>query len=487
MFYYEKKTIRFFISFIIIFFVNCQLKIPLNYYPVYKYNYSSPSLIMRNIIQQKVFANIEIGTPKKTIQLPLKFDSNDFFIVDYKDVKPSSDLFTDIKYYNSSGSSTYGDTDDENYYDGDEFNFGSYKKDIFNFNNKNYEMEFYFPLDYDKSDSGGIGMKLEREDTMSDTTPNKERTFTEKLKKRGLTKGYFWSIFYKSQKYKTEDEATLLIGCLPHEINTDFSYYKNGYFNKNNKRTVKIEMRYLYIENVFDIDFIYGYEGNNQKKLIGGFPFGITDYKEIKLDYQSGGVRGPTNLKKYYHRVFEEYILKGQCFNDTLTKYRTSDSFYYCKNDKNVISKIKSVFPGVNFRSQDLDYNFTLEANDLFIEENGYVYCLLYFPYYVEKNWVMGKPFLKKYQFIINYDEKYISYYRIENKNTETFFGIGVGVFVTVIIITIIIVVIVCGIIFKFCIYDKFIRKKRANELDDADFDYTPKNDSEKNDLNINM
>lgn len=488
MFNYEKNIIKYFISFLIIFLANCQLKIPLNYYPEYKYNYSSPSLIMRNIIKQKVFANIEIGTPKTTIQLPLRFDSNDFYIVDYKDVIISTDLFTDIKYYNSSSSSSFDDTDDYDIYNGGDFEAGEYKKDIFNFNNKNYEIEFYFPQYYMKSDSGGIGMKLIPEDTISDTTPNKERTFFEKLKKRGLTKGYFWSIFYNSPKYKKEDEATLLIGCLPHEINTDFSYYKNGYFNKNNQRTVKIEMRSLYIENIFDIDFIYGYEGSNQKKIINGFPLGITDYKEIKLDYLSGAVRGPTNLKPYYHRVFEEYILKGQCFNNTLTPYKTSESFYYCKNDKNVISKIKSVFPGVNFRSQDLEYNFTLEADDLFIEENGYVYCLLYFSYYKEKNWIMGKPFLKKYQFTINYDEKYISYYRNENKNNETiFFGIGVGVFVTVIILTIIIVAIVCGILFKFCIYDKYVRKKRANELDDADFDYTPKSDNEKNDLNINM
>ena len=265
MFNHEINIIKFYISFIIVFLANCQLKIPLNYYPVYKYNYSSHSLIMRNIIQQKVYANIEIGTPKTTIQLPLRFDSNDFYIVDYYNVIKSSELFSDIKYYNKSGSSSFGDTDDDNIYVGDDFDAGDYKKDIFNFNNKNYEIEFYLPEYYDKSDSGGIGMKLIPEDTMSDTTPNKERTFTEKLKKRGLTKGYFWSIFYNSPKYKMEDEATLLIGCLPHEINPDFSYYKNGYFNKTNQRTVKIERRGQYIQNIFDIDFIFGYEGNNPK------------------------------------------------------------------------------------------------------------------------------------------------------------------------------------------------------------------------------
>ena len=486
MFNYEQNTIRFLISFIILFLVDCQLKIPLKYYPVNKYNTSSPRTIMRDIILQKVFADIEIGTPKATIQLPLKFETNDFFIIDKDNAAKSDELYTDIKYYNSSSSSTFDETDDEyGSYNGDEFDFAYYKKDVFHFNDKKYEIEFYYPYGYSGSESGGIGMKLEPEDTISDTTPTKERTFFEKLKKRGLTKGYFWSIFYNTKTYKKEDEATLLIGCLPHEINTKLGFYQSGYFNKDNHKTVKIEMRGLYIQNIFDIDFIYGYEGTNQKKLINDFPFGITDYKEIKLDYLSGGVRAPTDVKQFYHIVFEEYILKGQCFNETLLP-RNVDIFYYCKNDKNIISKIKSVFPGVNFRSHDLDYNFTLDANDLFIEENGYVYCLLYFSKNREKNWVMGKPFLKKYQFTINYDERYISYYKIENNNNGNS-GIGVGIFVTVIIFTIIIVVIICGVIFKFCLYDKLFRKKRANELDDADFDYSPKNDNEKNSLNINM
>ena len=73
---------------------------------------------------------------------------------------------------------------------------------------------------------------------------------------------------------------------------------------------------------------------------------------------------------------------------------------------------IKSVFPSVNFESNLLMYNFTLDADDLFIEENDYIFCLLYFPQNTfDKTWIMGKPFLKKYLFSINYDQKVISFY----------------------------------------------------------------------------
>ena len=54
---------------------------------------------MKNIIQQKVYANIEIGTPKKTIQIPLNFNSNDFFIVNSGEADFKPDFFSDMKFY----------------------------------------------------------------------------------------------------------------------------------------------------------------------------------------------------------------------------------------------------------------------------------------------------------------------------------------------------------------------------------------------------
>ena len=63
------------------------------------------------------------------------------------------------------------------------------------------------------------------------------------------------------------------------------------------------------IENSFDIDLMYAYKGNDKNKTIEDFPFGYTDYKRIILDYNSGGVRAPYSLKKYFDRVFEEFII----------------------------------------------------------------------------------------------------------------------------------------------------------------------------------
>ena len=396
---------------IIAFFLsNCQIKIPIKYYPVYNYIFSSPPRIMRNIIQQNVYANIEIGVPKSIIQLPLKFDSNEFYIVNYDMIQKDSDKYSDIKVYNSSKSSSF-DISDDIYYVGNDFELATYNKDIFYFNNEKYEMEFYYPLDYRNCDSGGIGMQFLSRNYKEDTSMYKGRTFFDLLKKNDLIQSYHWSIFYNSKENKKEEEGFILIGCFPHDINTELGYYKKGSFKKENLVSVNIVYLGLSMNIVFSIDSIYAYIGKDKTKIIDDYTSELKKYQRIKLDYNCGAVEVPSQLKIYYHKIFEEYISKGECFNDTI-KINKNVTFYYCKKNQKTISKIKSVFPSVNFESNLLMYNFTLDADDLFIEENDYIFCLLYFPQNAfDKTWIMGKPFLKKYLFSINYDQKVISFY----------------------------------------------------------------------------
>ena len=482
----------FFIFCILIISSYSQIKIPLKYYPVNNYDNSSPASRLQNIIQQELYANIEIGTPKRTIQIPLTFDSNDFYIVDisrYND-ESNTNKYRDIKFYDSSSSTTFTFFEGESYdYTGDDFQLGSYTQDIFYFNNKKTEMEFYYPLAPQVSESGGIGLQLLPKSNIPDATPTIERTFLERLKKKNLIQNYYWTIFYNSKGYKKEEEGFILLGCLPHTLDEDLGYYKKGYFNEELKRKVNMPNLNPNIENSFDIDLMYAYKGNDKNKTIEDFPFGYTDYKRIILDYNSGGVRAPYSLKKYFDRVFEEFIINERCSNITVGTWNPF-TFYYCDNDKNVISKIKSNFPGINFRSHDLDTNFTIEADDLFVEENEYVFCLLYFQTNTGKNWVMGKPFLKKYSFTINHEEKYISFYHnntVEEseKDESSKSKISTTVFVLVICGTILFVLIIFFVIFKFYLFEKFFRKARTNELKDDEYDYTAKNE-DKNVLNIN-
>ncbi len=134
--------------------------------------------------------------------------------------------------------------------------------------------------------------------------------------------------------------------------------------------------------------------------------------------------------------------------------------------------KSKKKIPGIIFKSLDLDYNFTLDAADLFYERGDYIYCLAYFTDSQKYAWKMGKPFLRKYPFSINYDKNIITFYSIKNENIQDNSGIPTYILIISIIATAIIFGLVFFFVFKFCLYEKYFRKKRANELTDDDYDY---------------
>ena len=133
---------------------------------------------------------------------------------------------------------------------------------------------------------------------------------------------------------------------------------------------------------------------------------------------------------------------------------------------------------------RELNYSFYLEADDLFLEKDEYVFCLLYFHYneYIEKNWRMGKPFLKKYQFSFGPDNELIYFYSNKDVKKENDSKRKTYIYTSIILVlvTIVIVSIICFILFKCYLYDKYYRKKRANELD-ADYDYIQQKDNDNN------
>ena len=104
----------------------------------------------------------------------------------------------------------------------------------------------------------------------------------------------------------------------------------------------------------------------------------------------------------------------------------------------------------------------------------------------------MGKIFVKKYQFSFNPDKKTITFYSSNNNNggKDGDKNNGNSNYLIYIIfggIIFLLLIIIGILIWKFYLKEKYLRKKRANELDD-DYDYIQKKDSKKesNTNNIN-
>ena len=453
------------------------LKIPLTYFPTHKYNDSTLSNKVDNIILQRVYAIIDIGTPKASIHLPLLFGTNEFFIFNNPKNDYGENDFSDLSFYNEDKSSTNEEGEDPGVGQccGDYFGFCYFKREVFYFNDKSYMIEFFEGYDHMYIVlPGGIGLKLDYQTHVCHKILTRERSFFDKMKKLNLINSYDWSIFFNNKEYKKEDTGFLLMGSLPHEVGSDLGYYKKENFNEKYIKKVNMEE----VSTKFELDKVFAYYGTDKNNIITNFTSELEKYNIVELDYHLGGVRAPYNLLKYLENTFQNYITKGICSKDTFSDFH--HYYFYCKKEiGDDLKKIKEQFPGISFQSNDLNYTFILEADDLFIEVDNYIVCLLYF----ESNkieWSMGRPFLKKYLFSYNFDGKYIQFYQdIKDSTQDEDKGIPVYILIISIIGTILVVALIAFLLFKFYFYNKCLRKKRANELVD-DFEYTSKDEEKK-------
>ena len=86
-----------------------------------------------------------------------------------------------------------------------------------------------------------------------------------------------------------------------------------------------------------------------------------------------------------------------------------------------------------------------------------------------DSTWILGKPFMKKYQLVFELDKKIIGLYKENNDSNNK----GFNIYLLLLIIALLVVI---GLIIFIVYYLKKMRKKRACELTDDNFDYIPTN-----------
>ena len=295
--------------------------------------------------------------------------------------------------------------------------------------------------------------------------------FIEQLKTSNITQNYYWSI-----KYLSLDRGYIIFGILPHEY--DIKY--------NSSKLVETYNNFLISHNswAIQVNELFFYSNKNEKILINK-----DDDFDAKFAFNKQVIIGSLNYKdmiiKYF---FKEYINNNICFeenisiNDTYTMIRCYENKF-----KNEIRK----FPELNLYCKDLNINFILTYEDLFINLGNYLYFLIIFRtsgFKIKYEfWELGIPFLKKYQMIFNMDSKKIGYYipikekkYQEKKNNNNKVNISIRTVIEIIIGVIFILIIIYFI--KRLYYIK-IKQKRPYELQDEDYDYFSNNN---NDININ-
>ena len=476
-----------------IFYINSYIVLPIETlkkenYKSTSYTPNSPKDIIYNEYCSSFFTEIEIGTPPQKIPLLVKMKTNDYIITSIHPMDKNSTedftnkstydfsekFFKNYDYFNENKSSTFSskiceDRRKKYKYDYDyewpiaEETCSSY--DTFNlYTNINMKKKskinnIYFDLVKNVKDNitGLIGLSLNND-------YRTQNSFLNILKNKNLTENYYWSFDFENPE---QEKGKLIIG-------TRLDIIKKGYsFDNLNHAKGK---GYNFWEMTFAKVFIK----NSTEKIL------LKDNSAGEFNYDINTVCAPYEYREYFRSLMNNLFTEGKCFNDTFegcsdlySKNGGTWIFYYCKNEKEIEDELNRLILPIQFQSNELNYTFEIKTNDILKKVDDYIYIKILFQQY-GGNWVLGKPFLLKYDFMLNPKIKEIGFYSGVNKNMSKKSKKWVLILV---IIGLCAICGVLGVLLGKKIYG-LKRKKRANEMLDDDYEYFSENQEKKEDEN---
>lgn len=394
---------------------------------------------INNLYNNYVYINLDIGIPQQNnTKIVLKQGKYSFFLYDNNKYINAS--------YNYKLSKTYRKVLDEKLEFTSSTCFeGLFSQDTFYIENKEIKNLSFVLCSRTKTEEyfffdGEIGLNLLYE--FPETS-----NFVKILKGKEIINNYIYSINYINDK-----EGYLLIGEYPHNIKRNSNIYdKYSDFNKNNLYWIHSIVTKNSVHWTISFDKIsYGDGGAYQAQ------------REARILVETKYIISSTQ----YYNSFKE-IFGRKC---TIILLDEDLEGYKCTKDIN-----KELTPEIRLFNRELNTTFVLDYNDLYFETDNYFFFLVtniinYDPGY----WILGKPFLKKYLLLFDYDNKMIGFYKnSENKKNKSK---GINSYSLSLFFNIFLVIVIICLAFAF--YQYYIKKRRirANELEDK-FNYTAKND----------
>jgi hypothetical protein len=320
--------------------------------------------------------------------------------------------------------------------------------------------------------------------------------FIQSLLDIGAIKDQSWTI-----KFLSDTDGIFILGGEPHtyqDISKDKKYQRQFYFKTNSltgieyHNPISISAQKIYLKDQNGEDII------------------INENKGCYINYNYGFIIGTKEYRQYILKNFFDEVINLNICSYDLTNFINEnglkDRYYVISCDKfkfklnDFDKKYYEKFPDLYFFIFDYNYNFVLNKEDLFIEINDKLYFMILFEKVLFDHselsfWHLGLPFLKKYEFVHNYEKQntigfYIPYEEevkeeIEDKGKKEpekkiSQEDNSRKFITIIIVGIIVGIIL--IIATFLIAKNMYqtRKERANELMDDDYAYISKDKNEE-------
>ena len=433
--------------------------------------------LLREWFSFDLFSKFKMGKPNQEVSIYINHESSCFefnkFKFEYIDLNKLSYFFSNneqsvnLPLYNMTGSESFKDLSEQ--YSG---SFNSYKyiignEDIYIYNNlntndskniiKTNDLNFIISkinepgIDCRKENCGGF-LGLEMFNQESDC-PN----FINQLKKSNLINNFIFSIHYNSQY-----SGSLIFGIYPHEYQPD-KYKEEALFTCYTKSDDdnKIKNFNMYPDEIISINH------DNNKEIL------ISNNTKLIFEFYYGFFIGSSSYQNYIkNNFFNDLIKKDICINDNRTALGGGLFYdiYSCKEE--YLNDIKK-FPKLKFYIKETNTSFIFNFDDLFLKIGNKYYFMIIFEKYPGSYWIIGYPFFKKYPLVFNGDSKTISYYNMDliNKDKKK----EKSQTAKIIIIVILCIIVFCGLLAVgfYLGKEKYMqRKKRANELNEDDYDY---------------
>jgi hypothetical protein len=394
----------------------------------------TPNNLMSNLYNNDIFTIITLGSNLEKIPISFKMNSFPFYIIT-SETNQSKNIF----FHNEKSTSYYKEKNDlnTNFTDQD-FIKGKLSSETIIFNNENSfqkieKFNFISITNINEkniiNEAGTIGLNI-----INSHFNLIHSDFILQLKNKQLINSFPFTFKYTNSK---KEKGEFILGALPDEYD---KYYNSSKY--------KFSLTKIYAEKpIWALDFdkiIYFKQLNTFSNL---FFFRI----EIGL------VISPNSYKKFFK---DSFFNQTKCYEE-IFKSEDLNEFYYFYCDSSVdISK----FGNLNFYNHIFNMNFTLNEKDLFYYFKKRNYFLIVFSVKSNYDWILGSPFLKKYQMIFDKDKKIISIYEKDDNHNISF------AYIIIFILIVIIIFLVFYIVFYLF---KNKRKLRANEIDE-NFEYLP-------------
>ena len=420
----------------------------------YNQNNDEEKYFYYDLILNNIYSEILIGSPPQKI---IGFYSGKSDIFSLSDDK----CFIKNSKYDRTLSNTFHNISDFNIcyqkyekccFAKENFEFESYDNKY----NKIFFKDLKFFLtdikDKNKNICGLIGLRLNYQDMFIENPKNFIYYLMHYFNNNNSEKinSYYWTI-----KYENKNDGFISIGEPPHIYDTR-NLYKNKKFNEFN-----MEARYSTLSWAIQFNQIFINKGNETiflKKYSEGH--NCVFYPEINIILSTVDY-----FNKIKQEFFNKFIDLKICFikktyisdiNSTIIEGLSGEYIlFYCDKNKLIeygINNFYSEFPSLNFYHNLFNYNFTLTGKDLFFEDeiNNKIYFLIGNKNNHFDQWIFGKIFMNKFEFVFNSEMKTVGYYSQINNFTEKENNFEFN-HIKLIIIVIVIIIIITFISFIAC------------------------------------